>query len=293
MSHALVLGAPGVAVNLRFVRQGEVSVGGLRLAYLEDGPPDGPLALCLHGFPDSAYGWRHLLPALADAGYRAVAPWLRGYAPSGLAPDGRYTAGAIAEDADGLHAALGGDSRAVLVGHDWGALAAYGAAAGGAERWSKLVTMAVPPMSVLGAGFLSYDQLKRSFYIYFFQTPFAEMVLGADDLAFLDRLWADWSPGYDAGEDLSHVKDALRAPEHLAAALATYRAMFQPDSGTRPDWPLPQPWLYLHGRHDGCIGVELAPPGAVVVEDAGHFCHVERPDVVNAAVLEFLQGNRA
>lgn len=272
------------------MRKSDATVGGLSLAYLEDGPADGPLALCLHGFPDSPHTWRYLLPALADAGYHAVAPWLRGYAPSGLAPDDRYTGTALADDAEALHDALGGDERAVLVGHDWGAIGAYIAATGAPGRWSKLVTMAVPPMSGVAARFLSYDQLRRSFYIYFFQTPFAEMAVGADDLAFIDRLWADWSPGYDASDDLPHVKDAMRDPVHLTAVLATYRSMFQPDPTSRPDSPFPQPWLYLHGRNDGCVGVELAPDNAVVVDDSGHFLQVERPDEVNRLVLDFLAG---
>lgn len=264
-------------------------MGGLSIAYLEDGPADGPLALCLHGFPDSPYTWRHLVPALAEAGYHAVAPWLRGYAPSGLAPDGRYTTSALADDAEGLHDALGGDGRAVLIGHDWGALAAYATAVVSPQRWAKVATMAVPPMSIVGAGFISYDQVRRSFYIYFFQTVFAEMAVGADDLAFIDRLWADWSPGYDASDDLAHVKNALRDPERLTASLGTYRSMFQPDPHGRADSPLSQPWLYLHGRKDGCIGVELAPDHAVVLDDAGHFLHVERPAEVNRLVLDFLR----
>lgn len=267
------------------MRQGEVALGDLTVAYLEDGPGDGPLALCLHGFPNTPFTWRHLLPELAAAGYRAVAPWLRGYAPTGMAPDGRYTISALAEDAEALHSVLGGDGRAVVVGHDWGALAAYACVAADPSRWSRIVTMAVPPMSAMAAGFLSYDQIRRSFYIYFFQTPFAEMALAGD---FLDRLWADWSPGYDGTDDVARVRESIGAPERMTAAIATYRSMFQPDPAARPDSPITRPWLYLHGRRDGCIGVELAPPDAVVVDDAGHFLQVERPDVVNAAVLEFL-----
>src|SRR2546423_2994041 len=83
-----------------------VDANGLRFAYLEAGPPDGPLALCLHGFPDSAQTWRHLLPALADAGFHAVAPWMRGYAPTPVPTDGRYQSGALVADATALHAAL-------------------------------------------------------------------------------------------------------------------------------------------------------------------------------------------
>jgi pimeloyl-ACP methyl ester carboxylesterase len=270
------------------VREGEVIVGDLRVAYLEDGPADGPLAVCLHGFPDSAWTWRHLLPELAAAGFRAVAPWLRGYAPTAVPADSRYGTAALAADANGLHEALGGDGRAVVVGHDWGATAAYGAATIAPERWSRVVTTAVPPPSTWGTSFLAYDQLRRSWYIFFFQTAFAEMAVAADDLAFVDRLWADWSPGYDASEDLPRAKKSLRLPANLAAALGYYRATFDPAAQGAPDGPFAQPWLYLHGADDGCLGVELAPDHAVVLKGAGHFLHLEQPEEFNRRVLEFL-----
>src|SRR5580698_6221743 len=114
--------------------QRTVTANGIEFAYLEDGPEDGPLALCLHGFPDTAHTWRHLLPRLADAGFHAVAPFLRGYGPSGLAADGRYQAGIIGVDANALHAELGGDADAVLIGHDWGAMGTYAAASLAPER---------------------------------------------------------------------------------------------------------------------------------------------------------------
>src|SRR3954469_24473242 len=101
------------------ITQGSVEAGGLTFATLEAG--NGPLALCLHGFPDSAWTWRHLLPELAAAGFRAVAPFLRGYAPTEVPADGIYQSGAIVADASALHEALGGDGDAVVIGHDWGA----------------------------------------------------------------------------------------------------------------------------------------------------------------------------
>src|SRR5437879_3152644 len=104
-----------------------VTANGLEFACLEMG--GGPLALCLHGFPDSAWTWRHLLPALADAGFHAVAPFMRGYAPTQVPPDGKYYPAALGYDACGLHEALGGSADAVLIGHDWGAAGVY--AAGG------------------------------------------------------------------------------------------------------------------------------------------------------------------
>src|ERR1700734_2843055 len=127
-----------------------VTANGLQFAYLEDGPPDGPLALCLHGFPDSAHTWRYLLPELASAGFHAVAPFLRGYAPTELPADGRYQIGAVVQDANALHEAFGAGADAVIVGHDWGALATYGAVAHAPERWHRAVTAAVPPPMAIG-----------------------------------------------------------------------------------------------------------------------------------------------
>jgi pimeloyl-ACP methyl ester carboxylesterase len=281
-----------------------IEANGIEFVCLTEG--DGPLALCLHGFPDTAHTWRHLLPRLADAGYRAVAPFLRGYAPSSLAADGMYQTGALAADAIALHEALGGDGSAVIVGHDWGAAATYGAAAHAPERWRKVVTLAVPPGGALGAAFLgSVDQLKRSWYMFFFQHPLSDLVVPAADLAFIDRIWADWSPGYDATVDLGHVKDSLRDPANLQAALGFYRATLGAGA-RRPDYDAievaaqggtSQPLLYLHGADDGCVGVDVAeaarqmvgPDTTIeIVERAGHFLQLEQPDVVNARIVEFL-----
>jgi pimeloyl-ACP methyl ester carboxylesterase len=270
-----------------------VTANGVEFSYLSAG--DGPLALCLHGFPDSAQTWRHLLPALADAGFRAVAPWLRGYAPTAIPTDGDYTVASLVADTNALHQALGGDADAVLIGHDWGAITAYGAAALAPERWRRVVTMAVPPPSVSAAALFDYRQLKRSFYIYLFQTPLAELVVGADDLAFIDNLWADWSPSYDAGEDLTHVKAALRDPANLAAAIGYYRAIFT-GGGAGGGVP-PQPTLYLHGADDGCLGADRvtgaeahlsAESRMEVLPGVGHFLHVEAPDDVNKRVIDWV-----
>lgn len=283
-----------------------VTVNDIDIAYVSCGE-SGPLAVCLHGFPDSAWTWRYLLPELADAGFRAIAPWLRGYAPSGLDAKGRYQNGASVADVIALHDALGGDGDAVLIGHDWGARIATGAAVFAPDKWCKLVTAAVPPSGAVAQGFLTYRQLKRSWYMFFFQNPLAEFVVSMNDLEFIDQLWADWSPGYDASNDVPHVKDALRDQANLSAALAYYRATLNPAEHTVPEFQPhedaightpPQPHLYLHGEHDGCMGVEIAhmatqfmiTPGSVVeiVEEAGHFLHLEQPKVVDRTIIDFL-----
>jgi pimeloyl-ACP methyl ester carboxylesterase len=274
------------------IEQGMVDANGLSFGTLTCGD-SGPLALCLHGFPDSAWTWRHLLPGLAAAGFRAVAPWLRGYAPTDLPADGDYRIDTLAADANALHEALGGSEDAVLVGHDWGAMASYVAAADEPERWRRVATLAVPPPKTAGAAFMNYRQLKRSFYIFLFQTDLAAIV-GMDDLAFIDGLWADWSPGYAAGQDLKWVKQSLREPDNLMAAIGYYRAMFKTGGGGAAPT---QPTLYLHGDQDGAFGVEgitgaedeLADGSRVdVVAGTGHFLHLEQPTDVNGRILDWL-----
>ena len=287
-------------------RTGTVTANDLEFTYLEMG--EGPLALCLHGFPDSPHGWRHQLPALADAGFRAVAPWMRGYAPTQVPADGCYQQGALAADANALHEALGGDADAVLIGHDWGATAVYPAVNNEPERWSAMVAAAVPHPASLATAFLQYGQLKKSWYMFFIQHPLADMVVGMDDFAFIDGLWADWSPGFDAGDDVRHVKEALADPANLGAALGYYRATLG-GVGRTPELdayeakgaePVTIPALYLHGRDDGCMGVELIDSTAAflahersrveIVDNAGHFLFLEQPEVCNRLVTGFLAG---
>lgn len=269
-----------------------------------------PLAVLLHGFPDTAHTWRHLGPALADAGYRVLAPFTRGYAPSALPRDGSYHVPALMHDVLALHRAHRGDHRAVLVGHDWGAITANGLAASDSNPFRSVVSMAVPPLSTMNprrddAGRwlrILTRQAGLSWYVLFNQLPrLPERHLER----LVAHLWRRWSPGYDATEDLAHVAAALPDAEHRSAAVGYYRAQARPWTMPARYQPLADGWtddpkvpvLHLHGADDGCldprwvarIGDRL-PQGsrAAVVEGAGHFLQLEQPAVVNARVLEFL-----
>lgn len=288
------------------MKTGTVQARGMTFHTLEEG--EGPLALCLHGFPDHPRSFRHQLPALAAAGYRAVAPAMRGYAPTGPAPDGCYQTAALAEDAVALITALGSED-AVVIGHDWGALAAYGAALAAPGRVRKLVTAAVPYGAQVATAFMtSYDQQRRSWYMFFFQTPFADVALAHDDFAFLERLWRDWSPGWDfPAEEMAALKETFRQPGVASAALGYYRAMLDPSrqdpalatlQGRMMNDPIDVPAMMLHGAQDGCMGVELVegmagyfPRGlrVEIVPGTGHFLHQEDPERVNALLLDFLR----
>lgn len=286
-------------------KTGTASANGIRFATLEAG--DGPLVLCLHGFPDHAPSFRHQLPALAEAGYRVVAPYMRGYAPTECPVDGRYQTAVLAQDAVELIGALGYTS-AVIFGHDWGALAAYGAAILAPERVTRLVAAAVPHgPGMLNALLSDYDQQRRSWYMFFFQLPFAEAAVAEDDFRFIERLRQDWSPGWHPGTDEAEaLKSTFRAPGVLQAALGYYRCTLNPalqdpaltETQVRLSMaPVDVPTLYIHGVDDGCIGFQLArtmgalfPRGlrTEIVADAGHFVHAERPEEVNRLVLDFL-----
>ena len=220
--------------------------------------------------------------------------------------DGRFQTGMLSMDAIGFHEALDGNQDAVIIGHDWGAPATHGAASFAPERWRKVVSMAVPPGGAVGLAFLTnLEQIKRSWYMFFFQHALSDLVVAANDLAFLDMLWTDWSPGFDAGVDLGHVKQCLRDPANLAAALGYYRAALGDgykdpalaDVQSATQLVPPQPLLYLQGANDGCIGNEVAEsarsmlPATATVEiiaNCGHFLQLEQPAVVNARIIEFL-----
>lgn len=285
-----------------------VTVNGIDFAYLEAGPADGPLALCMHGFPDHALTWNLLMPELAGAGYHAVAPWLRGYAPTGLAPDGNYQSASVALDILGIADALAGDGDAVLIGHDWGAISSYAAVGHRPDRFSKFVAMAVPHSSGLMSTFFTPVQLQRSFYVFLFQTSLAEMVVQANDFEFIDYLWSYWSPGHPpTAEYMRALKDTLSSPGSTEAAINYYRytlGTIPPDPAlsevaAAADGPMNVPTLYLHGIDCGCMGVESAneellrpnfPAGLEMhlIPDAGHFLHRDQPEQVNRLILDFL-----
>ena len=159
------------------------------------------------------------------------------------------------------------------------------------------------------AFFSSYDQQRRSWYMFFFQTPFADMAVAHDDFAFLERLWRDWSPGWRfPAEEMAALKATFRQPGVASAALGYYRAMFNPAlqdpalavlQNRMMIEPIEVPAMMLHGADDGCMGAELVagmeayfPRGlrTEVVAGTGHFLHQEDPVRVNALLLDCLRG---
>jgi len=277
-----------------------VNASGMTFGALAWGDPDAPLALMIHGYPDSAWTWRHLGPFLADQGWRAVAPFTRGYAPTDLAPDDSYLIADQVADILTLHTALGGDDRAVLIGHDWGAAATWGVTATEPSRFARYAALALPPPSALLKPWTSprtlgiaARQARMSWYFIYNQLPGSERSLGR----VIPKHWRDWSPGYDAGDDLRHVFAALDGPARRRAALRYYRDNLR--GGLKATFTIRPgaPVLHLHGEGDGCIQaalgeryLEALAPGSrfELVAGAGHFLQLEQPDHVNGLIGEWI-----
>ena len=265
----------------------------------------GPVVLCLHGFPDNAGSFRHQLPALADAGYRAISLTLRGYEPSSIPADGDYSMEAVAEDVVALIRGLG-TGPVHLVGHDWGAAIAYNAAAAAPECFLSLTTMAVPHAGRFARdGLRILKQLRLSWYMGFFNIPWlSDWVVQRQDYAFIRKLWRDWSPGWQPEPGvLNDVIQTLSRPGVRSAALGYYRAALSIKallvSAEEAHYPVPVPTLALSGERDGCIASDVFerltvagdfPQGVRFhrVSSAGHFLHQEKPEVVNPLLLDWL-----
>lgn len=280
-----------------------VHANGIEFAYLEQGT--GPLVLLLHGFPDNAGSWSYQMPALAAAGFRAIAPYLRGYPPSEIPADGFYDRATLAADIADLIRQLGNGQRVHLIGQDWGAAIAYAVLAAAPELIDRAVVMAVPHPAMVARSLLEARHVHHSFHWFFFQLPgLPEQALAANDFAFIDYLWQHWSaPGHEDATHIGDIKRMLAQPGALSATLGYYRAMFDPRNADQRletlrqsmNRPIAVPTLALCGSVDP--RAELMQDQAMfftgeyryeVVTEAGHFLHREQPAAVNRLILDWL-----
>jgi pimeloyl-ACP methyl ester carboxylesterase len=274
-----------------------------RFAVLERGPDGGSPVLCLHGFPDHPPSLVPMMDRLAARGFRCAAPWMRGYAPSIL--DGPYDVDQLAADAAAVAGALWPGQRCHLVGHDWGAAATYAALQTMPDRFDRAVTMAVPHPLVFLRALRSPGQLRRSWYIFFFQLGgLADRAVAADGFRLVRRLWRAWSPGYRlADADWAELRTCLA--DSMPAPVDYYRAMFRPvgdatarirDAAARPK--IATPLLHLQGADDGCIAPSACrgqkplfagPFDSRIILGAGHFLALEQPDEIARHVADWLR----
>ncbi|MFI5776040.1 alpha/beta fold hydrolase [Nocardia sp. NPDC051570] len=266
---------------------------------------DGPVVVCWHGFPDHPATFGPLAERLVAAGRRVVAPFLRGHHPA-TAADLTYAGGiTFAADAAAVAAVL--DPAGVdMIGHDIGAGAVARLAAAWPERLRRGITMAVPPPASIPALRGDPAQLKRFFYIWLFQVRgVAERILETNR-ELVDYLWSTWSPGLDPGEHRARVHALYSDPAVLANTLRLYRAnidmsLHDPELAhlmAKTEAPAPIPLLVLAGADDGCLAPStfadaesgLAPDSRVeILDGAGHFMHLDRPDAVAELALEWFE----
>jgi pimeloyl-ACP methyl ester carboxylesterase len=268
----------------------------------------GPLVLLLHGFPDDFHSWDAQLEAIAAQGYRVVAPMMRGYESSSCSPRDLYHLIHLASDVFAWMKHLDA-KQCHLVGHDWGALTSYVAAALQPRKFSSLTTLAIPHLRGGLQGVVGVPaQLVKSAYILLMQFQKAsEMIVERDDYAFIETLWQRWSPGWHYSQaEIEQVKATFRAEGVTHAATQYYRCLLQPLSlSTQQSWRLltskvSVPTLAITGEKDGCMDSRLYDSlmreqdfekGLEVrrIAEAGHFLHREAPVAVNELILDWIR----
>ncbi len=285
----------------------EVTANGARFHLAEHGPADGPLVVLLHGFPEFWWAWRHQLVALGDAGFRVVAPDLRGYGASDKPPRG-YDAYTLSSDVAGMVRALGARD-AMVVGHDWGGMLAWTVATLHPGVVRRLAVVGMPhPVRLRQALLRDRAQLRASSYIGFFQLPKApEARLLKDDGAYVGQLLERWGgPGFPDAETAARCREAMSIPGAAHSSLEWYRWALR--SLTRPsglrflrlmERGVGVPTLQLHGAVDRCLLPSTAhgsgawvnaPYELQVLDGLGHFPHEEDPELISAALLEHARG---
>lgn len=276
-------------------------LGHVRLHYVEAG--EGPLVVLLHGFPQFWYMWRAQIPALVDAGFRVVAPDMRGYNLSekpGRVLD--YRVELLARDVERLILALGAES-AVVVGHDWGAIAGWFTAMRYPERVAKLAILNVPHPVRFVRGLFKLEQLRKSWYVFALQMPGPpgrriEREVFARFLLDIRRDPA--RPGTFGEEDIERYTEAMARPGSLTAACNYYRALVRRNPATTRAMlkKIEAPTLVIWGERDRYLSPDLAEPNRSWVPNlrverlpnASHWVAEDSPAEVNTLLLDFLNG---
>ncbi|HTZ85909.1 MAG TPA: alpha/beta hydrolase [Solirubrobacteraceae bacterium] len=270
---------------------GKIESAGLPFVVSQEG--EGPDAVLVHGFPDTPDSFAGLQRELVNAGWRVTVPWLRGYHPETIVPGRPYDAETVGRDGLALLDAIGAQ-RALFVGHDWGVLMCYAAAALAPERLRGIVAIAIPHPSQLQPTLASLYSARHFLAL---KLPWAQASTRRHDFAYLDKLYTRWSPNWSGPErdrSLADVKQAFSKPGTLRGAIDYYRALSLRGSPLL-EHPPDVPNLAVAGTADlAPIELydnvpELFPPPSrtLIVQDAGHWVHREDEDTVNAEIVRF------
>lgn len=270
----------------------------IRLHYVTQGT--GPLVVLLHGFPEFWYSWRYQIPFLASLGYTVVAPDLRGYNDSDKPATG-YNVSTLLRDIVGLIQGLEYE-KAIIVGHDWGGALAWAFAMRYPQMTEKLIGLNAPPPWTYAREMRTWKQMRKSWYVLFFQLPWLpEYLLGRNHAAMIARMLRGSAVQKSAfpPEVLQHYREAMRKPGALTASLNYYRTLLRhPRRSTSGLFSatVSAPTLLVWGEQDVALdiamteGLERWVPNIQVkrIPDSGHWVQQEKPDLVNQYMQEFL-----
>jgi pimeloyl-ACP methyl ester carboxylesterase len=285
----------GQAFWLGGLREGYADLGDVQLHYVEAG--EGPLIVLLHGFPEFWYGWRLQIQPLAAAGFRVVAPDMRGYNLSSRPEDvAAYDTGKLADDIHALVHERGAES-ALLVGHDWGGTAAWATAMIHPEVVDRLAILNAAHPRKLSQGLHHPDQLRRSWYFFFFALPeLPEAVVHANNWHFFRHFLQDADPAYTK-EEIERYVEAWSQPGAATGMINYYRSSVRQSKGADAALrPVSAPTLVIWGQDDGYLGTDLAEPDHDDVPNlepverlpgASHWVHHDEPERVNRLLCDF------
>lgn len=281
------------------IQQKLMKTNGITLNVAQAGPADGPLAILLHGFPEFWYGWRHQIPHLAALGFRVLAPDQRGYnlsdKPEGLRS---YIIDRLVMDIVGLITTTGRD-KAVIIGHDWGALVAWWLALRFPEKVERLVILNVPHPRIFGKTLKSSpSQMIRSTYAYFFQFPHLpeRFISAVNYQPGLQALRRTSLKGSFTSDDLRAYRRAWSQPGALSAMLNWYRAYARYGAERPTEWRVRVPTMMIWGAKDLFLSQSMAEPSInqcdegelYILRQATHWVQHDRAQRVNELLTQFL-----